>query len=345
MFYLSLEDDLMRLFGSDRVAKIMDKSGAEEGEVITHPLVTRAIAGAQKRVEYQNFQSRKRLLDYDDVMNQQREVVYSQRLFALAGGEELKAEAIRMIDDAVGRYAREAVPDHAEEWDRDLIKNELLLKYFISAPDILDPEKVPDPEALHELLVRAGRETFRAKLDAWSELGKRHGADDLPERLLSHVMFSVIDEKWKDHLFELDHLRAGIQYRAWGQKDPLIEYKKEAFDMFVGLMSDMKSTFTERLLKFQVQITAGAPQRPVQPQRPVATTLEKPDAGVAEEDLMAGAVPTRRGPPPSALRATHGDGEAVATEPQRRTMPKVGRNDPCPCGSGKKYKRCHGASG
>ncbi len=345
VFYLSLEDDLMRLFGSDRVARIMDKSGAEEGEVITHPLVTRAIASAQKRVEYQNFQSRKRLLDYDDVMNQQREVVYSQRLFALEGGEELKAEAIRMIDNAVEQYAQEAVADHAEDWDRDLIRNELLLKYFISAPDIMDPEKVADPTALQELLVHAGREAFRAKVDAWAELGKRHGAEDLAERLLSHVMLSVIDEKWKDHLFELDHLRTGIQYRAWGQKDPLVEYKKEAFDMFVDLMADIKSTFTERLLKFQVQITAGAPQRPARPQQPVATTVEKPEAGVAEEDLMVGAVPARRGPPPAALRATHGDGDAVAAEPQRRTMPKVGRNDPCPCGSGKKYKKCHGASG
>ncbi|MHC4991683.1 MAG: preprotein translocase subunit SecA, partial [Planctomycetota bacterium] len=160
VFFLSLEDDLMRLFGSDRVAKIMEKSGAEEGEVLTHPLVTRAIGSAQKRVEYQNFQARKRLLDYDDVMNQQREVIYSQRLFALEGGEELKAEAVRMIRDALGRFAQEQGVELPERWDREMILQDLLLRYLISAPDIRDDSKVPDVEALEELLVRAGTEAF-----------------------------------------------------------------------------------------------------------------------------------------------------------------------------------------
>ncbi len=340
VFFLSLEDDLMRLFGSERIAKIMDKSGAEEGEVITHPLVTRAIEGAQKRVEYQNFQARKRLLDYDDVMNQQREVIYSLRLFALEGGEELKAEAVRMIDDALKRFAGEHAAELPEDWDRELIVNELLMRFLISAPDIRDPEKVADLETLEQLFKRAGREAFQAKLASWDELGRRHGAEELDERLLSHIMLQVLDEKWKDHLFELDHLRHGIQYRAWGQKDPLIEYKREAFDMFVDLMNDIKATFSERFFKFQVQIGAGPPDRPVRraPAREV-----KPEAAVSEADLMVpGAVPA--GPPPSALQATHGDGGSEgATTPQRRSVPKVGRNDPCPCGSGKKYKKCHGA--
>jgi preprotein translocase subunit SecA len=340
VFFLSLEDDLMRLFGSDRVAKIMERSGAEEGEVLTHPLVTRAIESAQKRVEYQNFQARKRLLDYDDVMNQQREVVYSQRLFALEGGEELKAEAIRMITEALAAFAREQAAIPSEEWDRDVIVNELLLRFLISAPDIRDEQKVPDVEALEAALVFAGRAAFQAKLDSWAELARRHNAQDLPERLLSHVMLNVIDEKWKDHLFELDQLRTGIQYRAWGQKDPLVEYKKEAFDMFMDLTTDMKTTFADRFLKFQVQISGQPPQR--QTQSP-AVREEKPDAQVAESDLMVGAGAGR--PRQAAMRATHGDPGDAPARPVERSMPKVGRNDPCPCGSGKKYKKCHGATG
>ncbi|KPK03675.1 MAG: hypothetical protein AMS20_10135, partial [Gemmatimonas sp. SG8_28] len=344
VFFLSLEDDLMRLFGSDRVAKIMEKSGAEEGEVLTHPLVTRAIGSAQKRVEYQNFQARKRLLDYDDVMNQQREVIYSQRLFALEGGEELKAEAVRMIRDALSRFAQEQGAELPERWDREVILQDLLLRYLIAASDIRDDSKVPDVEALEELLVRAGSEAFRAKLDTWGELGRRHGVEDLSERLLSQVMLQVIDEKWKDHLFELDHLRQGIQYRAWGQKDPLVEYKKEAFDMFVDLNADIKSTFTERFLKFQVQISAQPPQR--QP-RPGAIRVEKPEARTPQPDdadLMVGAG-ARMPNPPRAMQATHGDPGDAPARPVERSLAKVGRNDPCPCGSGKKYKKCHGAGG
>jgi preprotein translocase subunit SecA len=340
-FFLSLEDDLMRLFGSDRVAKIMDKSGAEEGEVLTHPLVTRAIEGAQKRVEYQNFQARKRLLDYDDVMNQQREVVYSQRLFALEGGEELKAEAIRMITEGLSAFAQEQGAELPEQWDREVIVNELLLRFLISVPDIRDEQKVPDVEALESVLVQAGKAAFQAKIDSWEELARRHNAPDLPERLLSHVMLGVIDEKWKDHLFELDHLRTGIQYRAWGQKDPLVEYKKEAFEMFMDLTGDMKTTFADRFMKFQVQVSGQPPQ---QPRRPVAVQEQKPDAPVAESDLMVGAGATRR-PQQAAMQATHGDPGDAAARPVERSVPKVGRNDPCPCGSGKKYKKCHGAAG
>ncbi|MFQ6045397.1 MAG: SEC-C metal-binding domain-containing protein, partial [Gemmatimonadales bacterium] len=343
-FFLSLEDDLMRLFGSERIAKIMEKTGAEEGEVITHPLVTRAIENAQKRVEYQNFQARKRLLDYDDVMNQQREVIYSQRLFALEGGEELKAESVRMIEEALKHWAENEGADVPEMWDRELMSQELLMRYLISVPDLKDEKKVPDREALAELLQTAGREGFRAKLRSWDELGRRHGTEDLVERLLSHLMLTVIDEKWKDHLFELDHLRTGIQYRAWGQKDPLIEYKKDAFDMFVDLMRDIRSTFTERFFKFQVQVTPAPPPRG----RPLQTREERPEPA-SDADLMV-AAPRPARLPEAALRAGREEAEgagalrgAGAASPQPGGVPKVGRNDPCPCGSGKKYKKCHGA--
>jgi preprotein translocase subunit SecA len=356
VFFLSLEDDLMRLFGSDRIAKIMDRTGAEEGEVITHPLVTRAIESAQKRVEFQNFQARKRLLDYDDVMNQQREVVYSLRLFALEGGEELKAEAVRMIEDALERYAASYTAELPEQWDRELMAGDLMLRFLVAAPDVKNPEKAPDGDALREVLKTAGRESFRTKLLTWDELGKRHGIPNLPDRLLSHVMIQVLDEKWKDHLFELDHLRTGIQYRAWGQKDPLIEYKKEAFEMFVDLMNDIRSTFTERFFKFQVQITAGPPQRAPQT-RPAVASRPRDDAdslvpGAAGMPQRGDGVPAPREPVASAnvgiptpqqRQFTTNRGPGAEASPQRRGVVKVGRNDPCPCGSGKKYKKCHGA--
>jgi preprotein translocase subunit SecA len=342
VFFLSLEDDLMRLFGSERIARIMERTGAEEGEVITHPLVTRAIENAQKRVEYQNFQARKRLLDYDDVMNQQREVIYSLRLFALEGGEEHKAEAQRMIEEALDAFVEGEAAEMPELWDRELMVQALLMRFLISAPDVKDPEKVTDQEALRALLQRAGHEAFEAKMQSWDQLGGRHGTEDLAEKLLSQLMLRVLDEKWKDHLFELDHLRTGIQYRAWGQKDPLIEYKKEAFEMFVDLMRDIRSTFTEQFFKFQVQVTAGPPRRP-----PPAQARAVKDEALSEADLMAGAAPRPRTPPQALHTSGPGDGSqpARAPPPAERSVPKVGRNDPCPCGSGKKYKKCHGAVG
>ena len=236
-FFLALEDDLMRLFSSDRIARWMEKTGAEDGDVITHPWVTKAIEGAQKRVELQNFQVRKRLLDYDDVMNQQREVVYSLRLFALEGGEELKAEAVRMIDAAFAHYTGQFEEEPPENWDRQLIAADLLMRFLVSVPEIADPEKVPDGETLKTVVKEAGRRVFATKIATWDEMSARFNAPDLAEKLLSNVMLQVSDEKWKDHLYDLDQLRTAIQYRAYGQKDPLIEYKQEAFDLFADFMT------------------------------------------------------------------------------------------------------------
>ncbi len=338
VFFLSLEDDLMRLFGSDRIARWMERSGAEEGEVITHPLVTRAIGNAQKRVELQNFQARKRLLEYDDVMNQQREVIYGLRLFALEGGEELKGEAIKMVEAAMERFAnQEAGEEDSDGWDRHLVSTELVMRFLISAPDIEHADRVPDLEALQSLLKDAGRQAFQAKLDSWVQLGRRHAVEDLPDRLLSHVMLQVLDEKWKDHLYDLDQLRHAIHFRAWGQKDPLIEYKQDAFDMFMDLMNDVRSTLAERLLKFQVQISAGPPTRGPST-APVGTPVKEP---LSDADLLV---------PGAARAAASVPADAAGREPPATArsagpvsaVPKVGRNDPCPCGSGRKFKKCHG---
>ncbi|HET8713369.1 MAG TPA: preprotein translocase subunit SecA [Gemmatimonadales bacterium] len=352
-FYLSLEDDLMRLFGSDRIARIMDRTGAEEGEVITHPWVTAAIGQAQKRVELQNFQARKRLLQFDDVMNQQREVIYSQRLYALEGGEELKAEALRMIDNALERHADGLIAEYDDpgQWDRALIETEFLQKFLLSVPGVTDPHKIRSRDELVRAAQEAGREAFQKKIDYLKDIESRTGIPNLAEQALAQITIGVVDDKWRDHLYDLDQLREGIYYRAWGQKDPLVEYKQEAFEMFTGLMDDLRSTFAERWLKLQIEV--GPPQPPPGGQRLPSRPVTGPAGGlpgaaprrqtpmVASKAAADGLVTDGEPPPPSVQRTGGGIAEpAFAANPYAG----VGRNDPCPCGSGKKFKKCHGAT-
>ena len=333
VFFLSLEDDLMRMFGSDRIAAWMDRGGAEEGEVITGALITRAIEQAQKRVELQNFQTRKRLLEYDDVMNQQREVIYSLRLFALEKGEELKAEGRRMIEAALARNVREYLSDadRPEAFDRDGLRSSLALQYMVSPEKIATSLATPDLNAIIAAAQEEGEAAFHRKVEYLRDFGRKINIPDVDGQILSQVMQAVLDEKWKDHLYDLDQLRNAIQYRAYGQKDPLVEYKREAFEMFEDLMRDIQTTFTERFLK--IQVSAEPPRRP-----PPAAPAPTPSRG--NDDLFAPA--PGRGPassPSPALTSSAG--------PLRAPAPvgpaDVGRNDPCPCGSGKKYKKCHGA--
>jgi preprotein translocase subunit SecA len=358
IFFLSLEDDLMRLFGSDRIARWMDKSGAEEGEVITGGLVTRAIEQAQKRVELQNFQQRKRLLEYDDVMNQQREVIYSLRLFALERGEELKAEARRMIEAALERATTQflAGAERPEEYDRGGLREALMLQYLVGPDRVTDPEATPTLDRIVETVKAEGEEAFGRKVQYLADFGKTVGIPDVDAQVLSQVMLAVLDERWKDHLYDLDQLRNAIQYRAWGQKDPLVEYKREAFEMFEDLMRDIQSTFTERFLKIQV---SAEPPRPEPARRPMGRPAVAPSAPAANadpvpapsgaDDLFMGAAPAPRVPPPPVAPAGRAAAPAVTSSlgpvgrPGAATVPEVGRNDPCPCGSGKKYKKCHGA--
>jgi len=363
-FFLSLEDDLMRLFGSDRVARMMDKLGAEEGEVIVHPWMTKSIERAQRRVELQNFEARKRLLEYDDVMNQQREVIYDLRLFALEGGEDLKGEAWDMIERSIRLdFARLVEPgSHADDWDLKSLRERLLLDYFLVAT-FLDrggdsPADYPwaDTEALEDAVVTFARDAYRQKLASFGENW---------ERVLSFVVLSVIDEKWKDHLYDLDHLRSSIHYRSYGQRDPLVEYKKEAYESFVDLMGDIRRSVASLLFRAQLEtrpvlraprvsamsgpsdVTGTGVRAPGDaPAAGRRTAPEMAATGVAATALEEEpAVNPRTGIVPEAARVSRGASPAPGGTPLGPEFENVGRNDPCPCGSGKKFKKCHGAAG
>jgi preprotein translocase subunit SecA len=364
-FFLSLEDDLMRLFGSERIASLMDRLGAQEGEVLTHSLITRSIEGAQKRVELQNFQARKRLLDYDDVMNQQREVIYSLRSFALEGGEELKGEALKMIEKAITFRVDTNLAEYEEaaQWDFDLLRQDLLMHYLLQVPEYEKEDHRPtDLTSAQHVAIEAAKKAFWGKLESLDavrdETGQPYGG-----RLLSLVMLNVLDEKWKDHLYDLDQLRNAIHYRSWGQKDPLIEYKQEAYTMFVDLMNDIYSTFTERFLKAQL-IFEPPPPPPPPPQK---ATKQYNALGILEDiPVDEEAAPSGNGndsavdigpaePPTSKPVSARKDPIVVGAgrtrslsnnppPPQNVDWSSVGRNDPCPCGSGKKFKKCHGAN-
>jgi preprotein translocase subunit SecA len=377
-FFLSLEDDLMRLFGSDRIAKLMDRMGAQDGEVLTHPLITRSIEQAQKRVELQNFQSRKRLLEYDDVMNQQREVIYSLRAFALEGGEELKGEALKMIDRGVQRRVEQALAtfDKQEDWDFEYVQQDLLMHFMLQVPAFAEGAHPASVDEAQALAVEAGRAAFDQKLDSLNAVTDESG-QGFADRLLSLITLNVIDEKWKDHLYDLDQLRASIHYRSWGQKDPLVEYKQDAYTMFEDLMHDLANTFTERFLKAQLVFEPAPAERveSVSPmdefQRPEARPTKRYNAlGILEDippedvdlvdaidqprDVQRAAVdddgmmteaarPVGRGQP-----SVVGAGPVRSLEVGGGALPSgwesTPRNNACPCGSGKKFKKCHGVN-
>jgi preprotein translocase subunit SecA len=334
----------------------MTKMGAEEGEVITHPLITKSIGNAQKRVEMQNFEARKRLLDYDDVMNQQREVIYDLRTFALEGGEDLKTEAWNMIEKTLDRLVDESLPEstHVDEWDLPGLRERLLLDFFLSA-EFLPASDEDDRRGFnHADEIREALEKLaRAKFDAQLEQFGAHA-----DSLLRYIVLSTIDERWKDHLYDLDHLKASIGFRGWGQKDPLIEYKKEAYDMFVDLLTDINSSVARLLFRARMEV---GPPPPLQAPPLVARMPGRPAIRAGEVEA-GGAAPAAE---PPIVRSAEADAAlALGVSPRSAVQPrvqelrtnreeeskprqaavaeKVGRNDPCPCGSGKKYKQCHG---
>jgi len=307
-FYLSLEDDLLRIFGAERISKIMLKLGMEEGVPIEAGMVTRAIENAQKKVEAHHFEIRKQLLDYDDVMNKQRTVVYERRRMILGGenlSEDIKADAEDILDGLLDVYCPK--DSYQEEWDLKGLADACYAQFSIDLKDGTIDTKGIGFEALRGELVRKIHAAYEAKE---KELGP-----DLLRYLEKMVMLRTIDTLWKDHLLAMDSLREGIGLRGYGQKDPLIEYKREGFDMFAAMMDRCKQDVLEHL--FRVQVVQGEQPPPV---------MERP-----------------RRPPTLTLNRGEQAAEGNADKTIRRSGDKVGRNDPCPCGSGKKYKKCHGA--
>jgi len=322
-FYLSLEDDLMRLFGSERISGLMQRMGVQEGEVIEHGLVTSAIGRAQKRVEAHNFDIRKHLLEYDDVMNQQRTLVYDLRDRALLSND-ISAESLEAIREVAEARVSKFAPDgvHRDEWDLKGLAAELSVTFMRPIDDAMVATQ--DHGDLVERATRAGTEAYHARE---AEFGP-----ELMRELERHLYLFTLDEHWRDHLYELDHLKGGIGLRAYGQRDPLIEYKKEAFALFETLVNEVNADFVERLFRVQVEPNAPPPiERPRAPRQMVAQHAATQTFGnIPTQQDGGGAMQ-----PEPAQQAP-----AMVAEPVH-TGPRVGRNDPCPCGSGKKYKKCH----
>ncbi len=326
-FYLSLEDDLMRLFGSNRIAGIMERLGLKEGDLIQHPMITRSVQRAQKKVEENNFAIRKRLLEYDNVMNQQREVIYGRRRHALLG-DHLREDIMEMLDELIDELVEKHYDNGEIEQLKEALRTNCLVDFKIT------PEQ-------WQSLGKDGlkQEVFKNTVDFYKRKEERIGAENLA-LLEKMVSLQVIDEKWRDHLREMDDLKEGIHLRAYGQKDPIVEYKTEAFNMFVELIGMINTETLSLVFKLFPTSAQEVPvQRHPRAPRPQQMTLTH----AASQGM--GFEGNREPVPGEEERVARGGGaaSAQAAKPQPvHVGDKVGRNDPCPCGSGKKYKQCHG---
>jgi preprotein translocase subunit SecA len=322
-FFLSLEDDLMRIFASDWVRKIMDRLGMEEDIPIESKMVSKSIERAQKQVEGRNFEIRKHLLEYDDVMNKQREAVYGLRQRILSGVEG-RNYILRVVDDIVTGLMAEFCPEEAdpEDWEADALSREIRLYFGIDTAELgIDFEQINRPDLL-TVLIDGAKDHYQARVE-------RFGDEEF-SRLERFLLLDAVDRQWKDHLLNLDHLREGIGLRAYGQRNPLVEYKRESF----ALYEDMWERIEDHVVKF---LYHAEPAEDMELKRKdVRTTMSRPEvAGLAQ------AQQDRQAQEQIANRPV-GQGD-VRPSTVRRSVPKVGRNDPCPCGSGKKYKKCCGA--
>jgi preprotein translocase subunit SecA len=300
-FFLSLEDDLLRIFGAERISAVMDRIGMEEGQPIEHRLISKAIENAQKRVEGQNFDIRKHLLEYDDVMNRQRQVIYEQRKKVLKG-EALWDDVEEMVQEMVEEMVPEYVDEkrHPEDWDLKGLDEEIF-RHFTLKLDLAGTGRELGPEAIHERIVAEVKTLLRNKE---TEYGK-----PLMDYLMKVIMLQSIDTQWKENLLAMDHLKEGIGLRGYGQKDPVREYQKEGYDMFMDMIRRVKEDSVEKLCLVQIR---------------------------REEEVQRIEEKQRQ----NYIMSRGEDTPAAATI--KRDTAKVGRNDPCPCGSGKKYKKCCG---
>jgi preprotein translocase subunit SecA len=315
VFYVSLEDELMRLFGSERISIIMEKLGMEEGEVIESSLVSRQIEGAQKRVEGGHFDARKQLLDYDNVMNKQRQAIYELRNLILDGAEATP-RVTSMIQEALEEQIELCAPaeQSSQLWNMENL-NIYLSRTFGFRLDYTKEQLHSMPrEALQkDLLEKADK----AYADRRSEFAGRGVDFDEMQRIL---LLQIIDHIWKNHLYDLDHLKKGVSLRAYGQKDPLIEYQRESYAMFEKMLARVRDEMVTYV--FRVKLPPVVARRP--------------DSANAPENPAPG---------PGKGAAQSGGATAVKQPREKYANLKVGRNDSCPCGSGKKYKKCHGVNG
>jgi len=317
----------MRLFGSDRIANVMNRIGLEEGQELVHPLLTRSIEKAQKRVEERNFSMRKHTLEYDDVMNKQREVIYTYRTQVLEN-ENLKELLMEMAGELLDAKIEQYIPkgSHPDKWD-----TEALDRWFIQTfPN------TPRPAGMDQLgSAEEAKEKLLESLTALHALKEKHEGERMIRMMEQFVLLTTIDKHWKEHLYNMDGLREGIFLRAYGQVDPLLAYKQEGFDMFAEMMNSIKEEAVTDFFRMAVAVTtAVAPSLPRGKERYVKEEISGFDSAVV---LAQQPVATAQ------IREGQYESEPSSIAPMRREAPKVGRNDACPCGSGKKYKKCCGA--
>jgi preprotein translocase subunit SecA len=351
-FFISLEDDLMRLFGSDKIVKVMERVGLEEGQELEHPFLNRSIEQAQKRVEQHNFQIRKRTLEYDDVMNKQREVVYGFRNEIIHGADARDRLMDIMEEVVIDKVKQHTSADRdSSTWNKRALADWVNLSFPIGLPEdeilkLADQgQELPVEGSLFDGLNAAQYAVAQHISKGVRDLYELKISFENPDNLRSverYTILSAIDKLWQEHLYHMDSLRNSIGLRAYGQRDPLIEYKVEAFKMFDELMLNIKSEICRNIFLSASSLNAfeqffrNLPQRAVHAE----TSAFAPSSGPAPTAAAAAK------PGPDGKRASDMVMEATEEIARARTpvraMPKVGRNDPCPCGSGKKYKPCCG---
>jgi preprotein translocase subunit SecA len=355
-FYLSLQDDLMRIFGSDRISGLMQRLGMEEGVPIEAGMVTRAIERAQRQVEAQNFAVRKHLLEYDDVMNKQRESVYTLRREILDGRVHITAEDVADTRGYVMRTAQDLLDEKmdlfagaetdVEEWDVPALTRDVSQTFALAESDLRDV-------AFDQLSSEELRDALWTKIEAKYAEKERVVPREILTRVERDLMLQIVDQQWKDHLYSLDHLKEGIGLRGYGQRDPLVEYKKESFQLF----QDMRRRIEEEIVRYLWWLrpvvegdVAAAPVRAARPapRRPSALSYNDPSDtasifGGSSRGAAAVAAPAAELTATARTPARVG-GDDAPIKTVRREEPKIGRNEPCWCGSGKKFKKCHGAT-
>ena len=338
-FFLSLQDDLMRIFGSDRMDGMLQKLGLQEGEAIVHPWINKALEKAQSKVEARNFDIRKNLLKFDDVMNDQRKAIFEQRI-ELMSGEDIAETVADMRHQVVDELVSAHIPEkaYAEQWDTEGLKAKVAEHLNLDLPvDEWAKEEGIADEEIRERLTRAADERFARKVADFSP--------NVMRQIEKAVLLQTLDHLWREHLITLDHLRQVVGFRGYAQRDPLNEYKTEAFELFESMLDRLREAVTGQLMRVELAREAPEPEPlPVMEAHHLDPATGEDEMALADAELaMAGGPPPAPGAASAGLAAPARKAERNPNDPS--TWGKVGRNEPCPCGSGKKFKHCHGKFG